>query len=92
MLNEEQKAKQVWICTFCGAPYETEQEATKCWESHSELTIEYIWAGIGSKSDMPAECIIKKHERGWITEIASYILKEVKQVKMRDKEFGKERA
>jgi len=89
MSKQEDKAKNVWICTFCGTPYDTEQEATKCWESHNELTIEYIWGGIGSKTDMPIECIIKKHERGMITEIGTYELKEVKQVKMRERQIEK---
>jgi len=52
-------------------------------------SVDYIWAGIGSGSEFPRECLIKKHERGMITKIATYTLKEIKNVKMRDREFGK---
>lgn len=89
MAKLEEKAKQVWICMFCATPYETEEEASKCWGSHSHLTIDYVYGGIGSGTDMPEECVIKKHERGFITQIATYTLKEVKNVRMRDRNFGK---
>lgn len=88
-IQDQGKAKNVWICTFCGTPYDTQGEAEQCWESHSELTIEYVWGGIGSQTDMPIECIIKKHERGMITEIGTYVLKEVKKVQMRERQIGK---
>lgn len=81
--KEEEKARQVWICTFCGSPYESKKEAEQCWNSHSELTIEYIWGGIGSGTDMPLECLIKKIERGYVTEIATYERKSIKKVKMK---------
>lgn len=91
-MTKEEKARQVWMCTFCGAPYETEREAEQCWESHTELTWEPVWGGIGSGSDMPVECIIKKMERGYITEIAVYVLKDLKKgLKMRVKTFGEKK-
>lgn len=85
---QEEKAKQVWMCTFCGAPHETKEQAEQCWESHTELTIDYIYGGIGS-DEMPVECIIKKHERGYVTKIATYVLKEVEEVKMRERKIVK---
>ncbi len=80
----EKKAKQMWVCTFCGAPWESEGEAEQCWNSHTELTIDYIWSGIGGE-EMPLECIIKKHVRGFITKIAVYERKNVQEVKIREK-------
>jgi len=84
-MAEEKKAQHVWMCTYCGTPYETEKQAEQCWESHSDLTFEPIWGGIGSGTDMPAEVVIKKHERGFITEIATYVLDNRKKVRMRER-------
>jgi len=83
MISDE-RAKQVWMCTFCATPHETKEQAEQCWESHSELTIDYIFGGIGG-GDMPLECVIKKHERGYITKIATYTKKEEVEVQMREK-------
>lgn len=88
MSEKEEKAKQVWMCTYCGAPHETKEQAEQCWESHSELTIDYIWGGIGG-GDMPAECVIKKHERGYVTKIAVYLKKEEKEVLLRERKIEK---
>ena len=89
-MTKGEKALQAWICTFCGSPHETEEQAEHCWESHIDLRIEYIYGGIGSKSDMPSECIIKKHERGYVTEIATYERTSLKKVKFRErKSIGK---
>lgn len=90
-MSEEEKAKQVWMCTFCGSPHETKEQASQCWESHSELLIDYVWGGIGTGHDMPVECIIKKYERGYITEIATYKLDQIKKVKMRVRRIEKEK-
>jgi len=84
-MAKEEKAQHVWMCTYCGTPYETEKQAEQCWESHSDLTFEPVWGGIGSGTDMPVEVIIKKHERGFITEIASYTLDNRKKVRMRER-------
>lgn len=88
-MTKEEKAKHVWICLFCGTPYEHKKEAEQCWEAHSELTVDYVWGGIGSGSDMPKEVIIKKNERGYITEIATYTLEGIRKVKMRERKIVK---
>jgi len=82
--EQDEKAKNVWICTFCGSPHETKEQAEKCWEGHSDMTVDYIWPGIGG-GDMPLECIIKKHERGYVTKIATYVKKEEKEVQIRER-------
>ena len=84
----DERAKQVWICTFCSSPHETEKQATQCWGSHSDLTIDYIFGGIGA-GDMPLECVIKKHERGFVTKIATYTKTEEVEVKMRERRIAK---
>jgi hypothetical protein len=83
--EKEEKAIHAWVCAFCGKAYEYQQEAERCYDSHQELVWEPVWGGIGSGSDMPLECIIKKIERGFITEIATYTLSQRKKVKMRIK-------
>jgi len=83
--DPEGKWKACYICTFCGTPYESKEEACQCWASHSSFTIEYIYGGIGSETDMPIECIIKKNERGFITEIGTYKLENVVKVNIKAK-------
>lgn len=82
--DPEGKWRAGYICTFCQALHRTKEEATKCWESHSSLTWEPVWGGIGSGSDIPVECIIKKHERGMITEVAVYKLESRKKVRIKE--------
>ena len=79
-----EKAVNGWICKFCGTVYQSQKEAESCWDAHTELTIDYVWGGIGS-SDMPKECVIKKHEGGYITKIATYELKTVDKVNIRER-------
>lgn len=79
------KWKAGYICTYCGTFYDSKEKASQCWESHEELTWEPVWGGIGSGSDLPVEVIIKRHQRGMITEIATYKLADSKKVKMRER-------
>jgi len=81
---DKDKVKHGFVCTWCKNVWETPIEAEKCYDSHVYLTIEYIYGGIGS-SEMPLECIVKKHEKGIVTKIATYTKQEEKKVNMRDK-------
>jgi len=83
-MEGNEKAVRKWLCTFCGSPHDTEKQAEQCWNSHTELTIDYIFGGIGG-GEMPHECIIKKHERGRITKIATYKKVEVRDVNIMEK-------
>lgn len=85
--DPEGKWKLRYICTYCGTPFETAKQAEQCWQSHSELTWEPVWGGIGSGSDMPIELIVKRHERGMITEIAVYKLESKKKVMFKEKKI-----
>lgn len=89
--DPEGKWQLRYICSFCGAPYKTKREAIQCWNSHSELTIEYVWGGIGEQSDFPVECVIKQQKRGIITKIASYELKEITPAEIRARKVEKKK-
>jgi len=77
-----EKYRTGFACNVCGTLYDTKEEAEQCWDSHVYMTLDYVNV-LGQ--EMPAEVIVKKHEGGWVIRIASYSLKEVKEVKMREK-------
>ena len=83
--KKEDKAINAWVCTFCGTPYPTQAQAEQCFDGHSELSIDYVFGGIGDESGLPIECIIKRRERGFVTKIATYKRSEVKDTYYRER-------
>jgi len=68
-------------CNQCGKIYSSEEEARRCWDSHTEFEVDYYFS---MDHEFPTEVIIKKREGNMITAIGSYELKEVKEVEIYD--------
>jgi len=87
-IDPEGKWKMGYQCTYCGTLYNTKEEARKCWESHMEMIAEYVWGGIGT-GEFPIEVLVKKNERGVITQIATYKRVSIDNVNIRVKEHDR---
>lgn len=83
--DPEGKWIAAYVCTYCGTAHGSKESASQCWNSHTELTWEPIWGGIGSESDFPQEILLKRHERGFVTEIATYKKESIDKVHIREK-------
>jgi len=40
VLDSDKGYSQKWVCDFCQQPYETEQEAKNCYDSHEDIKLE----------------------------------------------------